>query len=58
VQLGSSHSRIFSSHSARKRAGYIDGNLSDIPAIQGKVKIGLVYHGNRGMTDAQKKFFR
>jgi len=58
VQLGSSHSRIFSSHAARKRAGYIDGNLSDIPAIQGKVKIGLVYHGNRGMTDAQKKFFR
>ena len=57
VQLGSSHSRIFSSHAARKRAGYLDGNLSDIPAIQGKVKIGLVAHGNRKLTPAQIKYF-
>lgn len=57
VQLGRSHSRIFASHAARKRAGYIDGNESDIPAIEGKVQIGLVYHGNRGLTPAQEKFF-
>ena len=57
VQLRRSHSRIFSSHAARKRAGYVDGNENDIPAIVGKVKVGLVYHGNRHLTPAQEKFF-
>lgn len=57
VQLGLSHSRIFSSHAARKRSRYIDGNENDIPAIEGKVRIGLVYHGGRDLTPAQEKFF-
>lgn len=57
VQLGRPHSRIFSSHAARKREKYVDGNESDIPAIEGKVKIGLCYHGGRNLTPAQEKFF-
>jgi hypothetical protein len=57
INLGLPNSRIFSSHEARKRAGYVDGNKSDIPAIEGKTSIGLVYHGNRGLTPAQEKFF-
>jgi len=52
-----SHSRIFSSHAAREAAGYVDGNVDDSPAIQGLVKIGLVYHGQRKLTEAQAKYF-
>ena len=51
------HSRIFSSHAAREAAGYVDGNIDDSPAILGLVKIGLVYHGQRKLTDAQVKYF-
>lgn len=57
VQLRKPHSRIFASHKARMAAGYKDGNRSDIPAIEGVVKIGLVYHGNKNLTDSQKKYF-
>jgi hypothetical protein len=57
VDLSRPHSRIFSTHEDRERAGYIDGNVSDAPAIQGLVQIGLVYHGNANLTPAQKKFF-
>ena len=57
VNLGKPHSRIFSSHEARKAAGYIDGNVDDSPAIQGLINIGLVYHGVKNLTDAQEKFF-
>lgn len=57
VNLDAPHSRIFSTHEDRERAGYIDGNVSDAPAIQGLVQIGLVYHGQRNLTPAQKKFF-
>lgn len=57
VDLDAPHSRIFSDHDARINAGYVDGNIDDSPAIQGLVKIGLVYHGNKNLTDAQKAFF-
>ena len=57
INLGLPNSRIFSSHAARKREKYVDGNISDIPAIEGKVKIGLCYHGGRNLTPAQEKFF-
>ena len=57
VQLGKSHSRIFSSEDARLSAGYEDGNASDIPAIEGVTNIGLTYHGGRNLTPAQVKFF-
>jgi hypothetical protein len=57
VNLGASHSRIFSTHDARIAAGYVDGNVNDGPAITGETRIGLVYHGNKNLTDAQEKFF-
>ena len=57
VNLNMPHSRIFSSHDARINAGYIDGNVNDVPAIEGEQNIGLVYHGQRKLTDAQKKYF-
>lgn len=45
------HAKIFASLSERKSAGYCDGNESDLPAILGQKKIGLVYHGNRNLTE-------
>jgi hypothetical protein len=57
VDLTRPHSRIFSSIEAREAAGYVDGNASDDPAIEGEVKIGLVYHGTRNLTKAQQRFF-
>ncbi len=57
VQLRKPHSRIFATHKDRLSAGYKDGNRSDIPAIEGVRKIGLVYHGNKNLTPAQKKYF-
>jgi hypothetical protein len=57
VNLGRPHSRIFASHDARERESYVDGNLSDVPAIEGDISIGLVYHGGRNLTKSQKKFF-
>ena len=47
------HSRIFASVTDRDAAGYIDGNKSDLPAILGERKIGLVYHGNSNLTGDQ-----
>ena len=52
-----SHSRIFSTHSARKKAGYVDGNITDSHAVNGTIKIGLVYHGTRNLTEAQSNYF-
>lgn len=57
VNLNMPHSRIFSDNDARVNAGYEDGNVNDVPAIEGIVKIGLVYHGIKKMTDSQKKYF-
>ena len=57
VNLEQSHARIFATDEDRVRAGYIDGNVNDLPAINGETRIGLVYHGVKKMTDAQKKYF-
>lgn len=57
INKENSHSRIFATVADRKRAGYVDGNKNDFPAIKGINKIGLVYHGTRKMTDKQKKVF-
>ncbi len=51
VDMSRPHSRIFASESERKQHGYVDGNVSDIPAVIGQVKIGLVYHGVRKLTE-------
>jgi hypothetical protein len=57
VNLGKPHSRIFSNDKAREDAFYVDGNVNDIPAIEGDIAIGLTYHGGRNLTAAQEKFF-
>jgi hypothetical protein len=57
VDLQKPHSRIFNTHQSRENAGYIDGNIDDMPAINGEVKIGLVYHGNKKLTPGQDKHF-
>ena len=53
IDVTKSHSRIFATHADRKRAGYVDGNVSDKPAIDGKRAIGLVYHGTRSLKRGQ-----
>ena len=40
------HSRIFPSDEAREYAGYEDAHSSDIPAIFGATRVGLVEHGS------------
>jgi hypothetical protein len=57
VNLNMPHSRIFTTDDDRIRAGYIDGNVNDVPAIEGITNIGLVYHGNKSLTEGQKKYF-
>ena len=57
VNLNMPHSRIFSDDESRIKAGYIDGNVNDVPAIEGVVNIGLVYHGQKNLTPAQKRYF-
>jgi hypothetical protein len=57
VNLTESHSRIFASHEAREAAGYVNGNVNDVPAIEGVNKIGLVYHGNKKLTEAQASYW-
>lgn len=57
VDMNKPHSRIFSSDDARIAAGYIDGNVNDIPAIEGAINIGLVYHSVKKLTLPQVKFF-
>lgn len=58
VNLSRPHARIFATDNDRIAAGYIDGNVSDIPAIEGEINIGLVYHGVRKLTDAQRNYFK
>ena len=57
VNLDMPHSRIFATDEDRVRAGYVDGNVNDVPAIEGLVQIGLVYHGQKKLTDSQKRYF-
>jgi hypothetical protein len=47
------NSRIFPTLDDRIKAGYVDGNDSDMPAILGEHNIGLVYHGVKNPTDEQ-----
>jgi hypothetical protein len=53
-----SHSRIFATHKDRKDAGYINGNLSDAPAIKGERAIGLVYHGTKNLKEGQIRWLK
>ena len=45
------HAKVFSTHEERIAAGYEDGTETDIPAIEGVIKIGLVYHGTEKITE-------
>lgn len=51
------YARIFEDHAERETARFEDGAHSDIPAIEGKLHIGLVYHGRYEATPAQKAAF-
>jgi hypothetical protein len=51
IDRGRPHSRIFATEAERKKAKYVDGNESDIPAVLGYTRIGLVYHGTRSLTE-------
>lgn len=44
------HAKIFATENERKLFRYCDGNASDMPAVLGDLKIGLVYHGTRNLT--------
>lgn len=57
VDMSKPHSRIFSTHEARISAAYVDGSENDLPAIEGDINIGLVYHGVKKLTLPQVKFF-
>lgn len=57
IDVNKSHSRIFATEENRLQAGYIDGNENDLPAIEGKIKIGLVYHGVKNLTINQAERF-
>lgn len=58
INKRSSHSRIFATVSDRKKAGYVNGNKDDGPAIRGEQKIGLVYHGNKNLKEGQVRWLR
>lgn len=58
IDKSKSHSRIFRSHSARRAAGYVDGNVNDGPAIRGEKRIGLVYHGSRNLKPGQIMYLK
>lgn len=58
IDLRQSHSRIFATVADRRRAGYVDGNRNDGPAIKGVQKIGLVYHGTSKLKAGQIQWLR
>lgn len=59
ANLGFPHARVFVSHEEREAAGYVDGTQSDEPAINGAVRIGIVYHsGGKKLTEAQASGLR
>jgi hypothetical protein len=50
------HSRVFTTDYQRRKAGYGDGHKTDTLAIRGVRKIGLIYHGTKDLTPAQKNY--
>lgn len=56
INLAKPHARIFSTNYQRRKAGYGDGHMTDTLAIRGAHRIGLIYHGTRDLTPAQKKY--
>ncbi len=56
IDVRKAHARIFSTHYARKKAGYKDGTKTDRLALEGNIRTGLVYHGVKKLTPAQSKY--
>jgi len=50
------HARVFSTDYARRQAGYGNGSKTDTLALNGTVKVGLIYHNQKHLTPAQKKY--
>lgn len=50
VDTSRPHAKIFATDTERRGEKYCDGNVSDMPAVLGQTKIGLVYHGTRNLT--------
>jgi len=57
IDRSKAHARIFATHARRRLAGYGDGSNTDTLAIKGAKKIGLVYHGQKRLTEAQETYF-
>ena len=47
IDLKKPHAKVFNSDIELKAAGYLKSNETDFYAIEGKVKIGFVYHGTK-----------
>jgi hypothetical protein len=47
--------RVFPNEASRDAAGYVNGDASDWPAIEGTRGIGLVYHGTCKLTEEQER---
>ena len=53
IDLDMSHSRVFPTIDALEAANYVNASDSDWAAYTGQTNIGLVYHGNRKLSDHQ-----
>lgn len=58
IDFDKPHAQVFVSEADRKREGYCDGNASDLPAILGYKKIGLVYHGTRKLSEDSRQHLK
>jgi hypothetical protein len=58
IDQAESHTRIFVTHKERKAAGYMDGTKTDRPAMEGRTRIGFVYHGSRPISLAVARYLR
>ena len=58
IDMRRPHARVFVNNADRKKAGYCDGNASDLPAVLGQTKIGLVYHGVRNLDEGSQRQLR
>lgn len=50
-------SRIFIDHASMRAAGFEDGTKSDLAAVDGTLRVGLVYHGRYRPTRAERSAF-